>query len=475
MSDRHAAARRPHPPLRQRVLPALPRRGPDRPLARSRRLSGWLAERDGRVWLERGCPDHGLVRTLYDESPEILRYLEQWTAPTKAHVPDVAGNFAPGPGGLPADGLPEMQTQHTCILLADITDHCNLRCPTCFTDSSPAISPAWCRCAEVLASVDTRLSRENGRIDVLMLSGGEPTLYPQLAELLDARWRARPIVRVLVNTNGVAHRPRRRAARPADPRTASGSRSTCSTTARRPRRTATTAAPTCAGSRSRPSTGCPARGHLHHADDDRRAGRQRRRDRRGRQAGARHPVRRRGLDPAAVRLRAARARSTRCDRLTHTGVLARLGPQTGGLVTWRDLTALPCSHPHCCSVGYLLRDDAGQWRSLTALIGARQLLSFLDLAPDAVANRIADTELPADAARGGQGVAARPALGAVVAVAPAGRRPVARHLRELRPRHLDADDAGVVGAARRRRAAAPDARRAGQADHGQAVHGHGAR
>ena len=60
------------------------------------------------------------------------------------------------------------------------------------------------------------------------------------------------------------------------------------------------------------------------------------------------------------------ARSTRCDRLTHTGVLARLGPQTGGLVTWRDLTALPCSHPHCCSVGYLLRDDAGSgarwWR-----------------------------------------------------------------------------------------------------------------
>ena len=47
------------------------------------------------------------------------------------------------------------------------------------------------------------------------------------------------------------------------------------------------------------------------------------------------------------------------DRLTHTGVLARLGPQTGGLVQWRDLTALPCSHPHCCSVGYLIRDDAG--------------------------------------------------------------------------------------------------------------------
>ena len=41
----------------------------------------------------------------------------------------------------------------------------NLRCPTCFTESSPALG-AVAPLAEVLASVDTRLSRENGRIDV---------------------------------------------------------------------------------------------------------------------------------------------------------------------------------------------------------------------------------------------------------------------------------------------------------------------
>ena len=51
------------------------------------------------------------------------------------------------------------------------------------------------------------------------------------------------------------------------------------------------------------------------------------------------------------------------DRLTHTGVLARLDSQTNGLVTWRDLTALPCSHPHCCSIGYMLKTDHGEWRS----------------------------------------------------------------------------------------------------------------
>ena len=82
------------------------------------------------------------------------------------------------------------------------------------------------------------------------------------------------------------------------------------------------------------------------------------------------------------------------DRLTHTGVLARLDEQTAGQVTWRDLTALPCSHPHCCSVGYLLRDDSGTWRSLVALIGHDRLKQWLDLEPDTLANRIADDAIP---------------------------------------------------------------------------------
>jgi hypothetical protein len=53
-------------------------------------------------------------------------------------------------------------------------------------------------------------------------------------------------------------------------------------------------------------------------------------------------------------------------------------------VTWEDLTALPCSHPHCASVGYLFRTDDGSWRSLVALIGADTLRRNLDL----VANRM---------------------------------------------------------------------------------------
>ncbi len=173
---------------------------PERPLAEVRRLSGYLAEEGDRVWLVRGCPEHGKVRTLYDESPEILAYLEQWTAPTKRHEPDVPGNFDPIPHAY-LRGLGEMQTQHTCILLEDVERSCNLCCPNCFAASSPE-SRGVVPVAEVLANVDTRLSREEGRLDVLMLSGGEPTLHPQLIEILEGAL-ARPVGRILINSNGI--------------------------------------------------------------------------------------------------------------------------------------------------------------------------------------------------------------------------------------------------------------------------------
>ncbi|MBV9787714.1 MAG: radical SAM protein, partial [Chloroflexi bacterium] len=112
---------------------------PERSLTEVQRLGGYLAEEEGRVWLVRGCPQHGKITTLYDESAEIMRYLEEWTAPTKVHTPDTPNNWQPIPGAY-LQGLGEMQTQHTCILLEDITQHCNLCCPNCFASSSPELA-----------------------------------------------------------------------------------------------------------------------------------------------------------------------------------------------------------------------------------------------------------------------------------------------------------------------------------------------
>ncbi|MGA7270134.1 MAG: radical SAM protein [Acidimicrobiia bacterium] len=360
---------------------------PERPLEGVERLSGYLAEADGRVWLVRGCPRHGKVVTLYDENPEILTYLEQWTAPTKHHLPDVVGNFDPVPAAY-LRGLGEMQTQHTCILLEDITESCNLRCPTCFADSAPALT-GMASPETVLANIDARLSRENGRLDVVMISGGEPTVYPGFTELGD-RVLERDIVRVLVNTNGIELSR--------DDQLLQWFRR----------------------NRSRVEVylqfdGFRKETYLHHRRADLRTMKQRAIQRLS-DAGVfttltmtaslgvnddeigdviMHALDTPFVGGVSIQPVFGSGRSGVIDpleRLTHTGVLSRLGPQTADVVSWQDLIALPCSHPHCCSVGYMLMTDDGSWKSLCAIIGHDRLLQHLDL----VSNRIVDPILDAD-------------------------------------------------------------------------------
>ena len=115
-------------------------------------------------------------------------------------IPDTPGNVRPIPMGY-LDGLGDLQTQHSCILLLDITENCNLHCPTCFAESGPG-STARAGSTHILRSLDTAIEREGGRIDVLMLSGGEPTVHPEIVEIIPAATE-RNVTRVVLNTNGI--------------------------------------------------------------------------------------------------------------------------------------------------------------------------------------------------------------------------------------------------------------------------------
>ena len=55
---------------------------------------------------------------------------------------------------------------------------------------------------DAVRAVETAIEREAGRLDVVMLSGGEPTVHPQIRELIE-RLCELPITRILLNTNGV--------------------------------------------------------------------------------------------------------------------------------------------------------------------------------------------------------------------------------------------------------------------------------
>lgn len=160
-----------------------------------------------KVWLSRTCPEHG----VHDEClASDARF--HWLAtgdPANACGPGCA--CASDPAGPPGTlgrnagkpGTPELLS--TCLALIEIVDSCNLACPTCFADSPVGATDGRLQ-AQPLDGIRQRIAgvlERKGGIEILQLSGGEPTLHPDLFELLDWIHGEPRIDYCLLNTNGL--------------------------------------------------------------------------------------------------------------------------------------------------------------------------------------------------------------------------------------------------------------------------------
>ncbi|MEI7951381.1 MAG: radical SAM protein, partial [Synechococcaceae cyanobacterium ELA182] len=84
-----------------------------------------------------------------------------------------------------------MEKLATCLCLIEIVHSCNLACPTCYADS-PAGAGAHVDAVpldDLRRRIQGVIDRKGG-IEILQLSGGEPTLHPQFFELLE--WLQEP-------------------------------------------------------------------------------------------------------------------------------------------------------------------------------------------------------------------------------------------------------------------------------------------
>ncbi len=95
----------------------------------------------------------------------------------------------------------------TCVALIEVVDSCNLTCPTCFADSPLGAKEEKLkyRSFENLVARVSMVLGKKGKIDILQLSGGEPTLHPEFFRFVE--WvrsdKKEEIDYLLVNTNGV--------------------------------------------------------------------------------------------------------------------------------------------------------------------------------------------------------------------------------------------------------------------------------
>lgn len=153
--------------------------------------------RDGQVWQESLCPCGPQEPALIASDSgwylsEVVRAMPDHSPLTGAKSPRL---------GCPHDCGPCTWHASPCQLpVLSITNACNLRCPICFTynrdDRIYHMSVA-----EMRHTVDW-IVESSGQVDLINITGGEPTLHPQLLELLDV-CRRPEIGRITMNSNGI--------------------------------------------------------------------------------------------------------------------------------------------------------------------------------------------------------------------------------------------------------------------------------
>ena len=162
-----------------------------------------------KVYLKRTCSEHGETNVCIASDARFY-----WLAKGRSDnascssgsccSADGSSTGTLGRNADPGDALGIQEKLSTCLALIEIVDSCNLTCPTCYADSPFATGQKIS--AVPLADLQCRIQGvvdRKGGIEILQLSGGEPTLHPQFFELL--QWlHANPgIDYVLLNTNGV--------------------------------------------------------------------------------------------------------------------------------------------------------------------------------------------------------------------------------------------------------------------------------
>lgn len=154
--------------------------------------------RDGKVYLRKRCAEHGSFEAL------VYGDAEAYTASARFNKPGtIPLSFQTEVAkGCPEDcGLCPEHKQHACLGIIEVNTGCNLDCPVCFADSGHQPDGYSITLEQCERMLDTFVESE-GEPEVVMFSGGEPTIHKGLLDFIDAA-QARPIRNVVINTNGI--------------------------------------------------------------------------------------------------------------------------------------------------------------------------------------------------------------------------------------------------------------------------------
>jgi len=162
-----------------------------------KRIDAKIIFDEGKVYMLKRCKEHGTSKVLIADDIEYYKNIRNYNKPSDIpHTFNTKTHY-----GCPYDcGLCPDHEQHSCLTVVEVTDRCNLSCPTCYAGSSPTYGRHR-TLDEIKQMLDTVVKNEK-EPDVVQISGGEPTIHPQFFEILDYA-KSLPIKHLMLNTNGI--------------------------------------------------------------------------------------------------------------------------------------------------------------------------------------------------------------------------------------------------------------------------------
>ena len=158
-------------------------------------LDAEVVIRQGRVYFKKQCGKCGPSEALVSEDARY--YVRAYAWARAGTEPLQFNNHVEH--GCPTDcGTCEDHEQHTCLPIVEVTDHCNLECPVCIVNNQYSNHLSL----ESFGRIIDNMVKSEGQLESIALSGGEPTSHPKILDLI--RIASRPeIGRVVVITNGL--------------------------------------------------------------------------------------------------------------------------------------------------------------------------------------------------------------------------------------------------------------------------------
>ena len=150
-------------------------------------LEANVFEKDGKVYMEKDCPEHGHFCDLYWS--DAKKYLQ-----AEKYAKDGTGLRNPMDKSLKdgenvhivIDGERIDMMSPTALANIDLTNRCNMKCPICFANANDAGYVYEPDFETVCKMLDALRSEEPIKCTAVQFSGGEPTVYPRLVDVIKA-------------------------------------------------------------------------------------------------------------------------------------------------------------------------------------------------------------------------------------------------------------------------------------------------